>query len=339
MSIRESDELHDEIDRLVADNERLTRERDESKPSLKWHRDKDGFSYSRARGDHYSLLVRAAQRYGEEEERGLRGEWFWAMDAYQKGFAPSEEAAKAAAERAAAMPSDEIDRLAGEVERLTRENDSLVESLRDPAAVRANILRGAISIPPDLVWLHDTDGPVAARVADLTRERDEVLERMEAVLRAGPSTALSETILRRAIKAEARAEALATLAKRAVSSIEALHDLCDRLMGDSDLDGDPDAKVMARALKVTERLKAALTTATPPADLTQHPAYRAGVEAGTEQERKRIEAKVRELARMVPDGVDEMVTTSDDDDPNGWWGAEDVLDAIRNHDTKEVRDA
>src|SRR5574343_165515 len=33
--------------------------------------------------------------------------------------------------------------------------------LSDPVAVRANILRGAIAIPDDLLWLHDTAGPVA----------------------------------------------------------------------------------------------------------------------------------------------------------------------------------
>ena len=33
--------------------------------------------------------------------------------------------------------------------------------LADPQAVRANILRGVIKVPSDLVWLHDTDGPVA----------------------------------------------------------------------------------------------------------------------------------------------------------------------------------
>lgn len=81
----------------------------------------------------------------------------------------------------------------------------------------------------------------------------------------------------------------------------------------------------------------AALAATPPADLT-HPAYRAGYRAGQEAMRERIEAAVRELARMVPTGY-EMETTSDDDDPDGWWGADDVLVAIRTLVTTEVRDA
>jgi hypothetical protein len=34
--------------------------------------------------------------------------------------------------------------------------------LADPEAVRLNILRGTIKKPDDLVWLHDTVGPIAA---------------------------------------------------------------------------------------------------------------------------------------------------------------------------------
>lgn len=36
--------------------------------------------------------------------------------------------------------------------------------LKDPEAVRHNILRGEIVVPSDLVWLHDTNGPVAEKV-------------------------------------------------------------------------------------------------------------------------------------------------------------------------------
>jgi len=37
-------------------------------------------------------------------------------------------------------------------------------NLADPVFVRLNMLRGGIARPDDLVWLHDTNGPVAAKV-------------------------------------------------------------------------------------------------------------------------------------------------------------------------------
>lgn len=52
---------------------------------------------------------------------------------------------------------------------LLTESHALKEDLAkltDPAAVRANILRGTIAKPDDLVFLHDTNGPVAAIEAD-----------------------------------------------------------------------------------------------------------------------------------------------------------------------------
>lgn len=41
-----------------------------------------------------------------------------------------------------------------------------VELLNQPGALRANLLRGSIKAPDDLVWLHDTNGPVAAKVLE-----------------------------------------------------------------------------------------------------------------------------------------------------------------------------
>ena len=47
--------------------------------------------------------------------------------------------------------------------------------IRDPEAVRVNLLRGTIVSPPGLAWLGDSDGPVAelrARAEKAERERD-----------------------------------------------------------------------------------------------------------------------------------------------------------------------
>ena len=49
-------------------------------------------------------------------------------------------------------------------------------SLRDPMAVRVNLLRGAIAAPADLVWLNDSAGPVA----QIRAERDEWKAKAEA---------------------------------------------------------------------------------------------------------------------------------------------------------------
>jgi len=54
----------------------------------------------------------------------------------------------------------------------------VIDLLADPHAVRVNILRGQIAVPSDLVWLGDTDGPVAKRC------REEVLKEREAILEA-----------------------------------------------------------------------------------------------------------------------------------------------------------
>ena len=46
---------------------------------------------------------------------------------------------------------------------------AVLEKLSDPVFVRLNILSGGIARPDDLVWLHDTDGPVAAKVREAKR--------------------------------------------------------------------------------------------------------------------------------------------------------------------------
>jgi len=70
------------------------------------------------------------------------------------------KAADAALRRAA----DRLDRVAAlalplDLPEATR--DALAAWLQDSALVRVNILTGRIAKPGDLVWLHDTNGPVA----------------------------------------------------------------------------------------------------------------------------------------------------------------------------------
>jgi hypothetical protein len=59
-----------------------------------------------------------------------------------------------------------------------------VAGLADPATVRVNILRGTIAIPDDLVWLHDTNGPVAGLRAALAaaNARAEEMRKIAATL-------------------------------------------------------------------------------------------------------------------------------------------------------------
>lgn len=84
-------------------------------------------------------------------------------------------------------PPEHVTRRASDLDRLSafrelRDSRDLLLSqaaalaaLSDPVVVRVNILRGTIAIPEDLVWLHDTNGPVAelrARADALAVERD-----------------------------------------------------------------------------------------------------------------------------------------------------------------------
>ncbi len=55
--------------------------------------------------------------------------------------------------------------------------------LKDPTSVRVNILRGQIVPPSDLVWLHDTSGPVAGLVAAAVEaEREQIAAMLKAEL-------------------------------------------------------------------------------------------------------------------------------------------------------------
>lgn len=48
---------------------------------------------------------------------------------------------------------------------VANERALIADTLLDPESVRINLLRGTIATPPGLVWLTDTDGPVAQLVA------------------------------------------------------------------------------------------------------------------------------------------------------------------------------
>lgn len=63
---------------------------------------------------------------------------------------------------------------------------AVLERLSDPLFVRLNILSGGIARPDDLVWLHDTNGPVAAKVREAERA---VLERAAARVEDGIAVA------------------------------------------------------------------------------------------------------------------------------------------------------
>jgi len=70
-------------------------------------------------------------------------------------------------------------------------DDGLLERLRtavrelallsDPEAVRVNIMRGTIAKPDDLVFLHDTNGPVAALKAENERLRNGMRDLIAAI--------------------------------------------------------------------------------------------------------------------------------------------------------------
>lgn len=97
-----------------------------------------------------------------------------------------------------------------------------------------------------------------AQVERLTRERDEALERMAAVLHAGPKTALSETILRRAFKAEAKAAGLAAALERTRDLLAEVRSVGWTLHEDS-----PEGGTLNRADGVFKQAADALTDAAP----------------------------------------------------------------------------
>lgn len=68
--------------------------------------------------------------------------------------------------------------MAGMVERIIKnllleERAYFERVLKDPKMVRINIMRGGIARPSDLVWLFDTDGPVAEKVRKAVEEQIE----------------------------------------------------------------------------------------------------------------------------------------------------------------------
>jgi len=73
--------------------------------------------------------------------------------------------------------------------------------LADPAAVRVNMLRGGIARPHDLVWLHETNGPVAQRERIIARLVNWIEEEVGAVL---PLEDDADFGLARALAEEAR---------------------------------------------------------------------------------------------------------------------------------------
>lgn len=71
--------------------------------------------------------------------------------------------------------------------------------LRDPEAVRANLLRGTIASPPGLAWLGDSDGPVAElrqRAEKTERERDKARGELEREMNAHAGTAAAHAALK-----------------------------------------------------------------------------------------------------------------------------------------------
>lgn len=100
--------------------------------------------------------------------RRLKAKWFFS-DELMAARALSDE-------HVIALYRSERKEAAHAIETLVWERDEARSLLQDPMAVRLNILRGGIAIPTDLVWLHDTNGPVAElrdRATSAERERDE----------------------------------------------------------------------------------------------------------------------------------------------------------------------
>ena len=77
-----------------------------------------------------------------------------------------------------------ISDLEARLEKAEAERENIEKQLQDPAAVRVNMLRGGIAKPDGLVWLHDTDGPVAEAVANA---RNDALTGAQDYLRRVPS--------------------------------------------------------------------------------------------------------------------------------------------------------
>lgn len=89
-------------------------------------------------------------------------------------------------QRIAKQTADSIDALYGHIDaqtagvtediikKLLLEERAFFERiLKNPVVVRVNMMRGGIARPSDLVWLHDTDGPVVEKVRKAVEEQIE----------------------------------------------------------------------------------------------------------------------------------------------------------------------
>ncbi len=107
----------------------------------------------------------ADARFGWDKANEQRSDWCErALHAEREVLRLKAEHAKRHDELTSAWA--EIDGAKAEAAAAKRERDALRSALQDPAAVRSNILTGAISVPGDLVWLNDSHGPVAHRVEE-----------------------------------------------------------------------------------------------------------------------------------------------------------------------------
>lgn len=113
----------------------------------------------------------AERRAREEAERERDGLQRWQDDVrsasllVQRCEATEARATTAEAALAAAL---------AERNALQRYADDTQRILADPAAVRINLLQGTIAKPDDVVFLHDTNGPVAELRTVLAAERERV---------------------------------------------------------------------------------------------------------------------------------------------------------------------
>lgn len=63
----------------------------------------------------------------------------------------------------------ERDALGLQLDEAQKSLQEIIATLSDPEEVRINILRGFIKVPADLVFLYDSDGPVAEKVREARR--------------------------------------------------------------------------------------------------------------------------------------------------------------------------
>lgn len=126
-----------------------------------------------------------------ESLRALAGElWNITPDPSQApaGGGPYQAKQLDLAEAALRRAADRMDRVAAlalPLDLPEAARDALAAWLQDSALVRVNILTGRIAKPDDLVWLHDTNGPVADALAGARRSgAEEMRERTVRWLRS-----------------------------------------------------------------------------------------------------------------------------------------------------------